>query len=262
MKSIQIRPTTAAAALEDYVLPYRSWIERTLGTAYSNTVTLETHNALADVAAQQLVAGVRVYQGAHAGWLDVCEGWEMPPDASPRISVSRFREQVAGSEPASAWAVAWDGCPIAVRLKGLATPIIVLKVPAAFPGERYAPNPKNWLIVRREQVCAVLRVLEFAAVHSGRKYLHGASEIIPLSGNYDWDSLVLDATLTRLVRRDLENVLWPRKMVSPAPASVPPRIFVLWAARKWQDKRDSRDGSPPTNRGLQHRPARRKCRGQ
>ena len=205
MKSIQIRQTTAAAALDDYVLPYRGWIEQTLGCAYSGTVTLETSNALADVAAQQLVAGVRVYESAHAGWLDVCKDWAVPPGASPRICVSRYREQVSGSEPVSAWAVSWDECPIAVRLKGLTTPIVALRVPAGFPGDRFAPNPKNWLIVRREDVCAVLKVLEFAAATSNKKYLHGASEIIPLTGRYDWDSLVLDATLTRLVRRDYET---------------------------------------------------------
>ncbi len=205
MKSIQVRNATAAQAIDDYVTPYRGWIERTLGCAYSGTVTLETNNVLADVAAQQLVAGVRVYEGAHSGWLEVFEGCEVPPGESPRICVCRYREQVAGSEPVSAWAVSWDGCPIAVRLKGVTTPIVVLRVPAGFPGDRFAPNPKNWLIVRREDVCAALKVLEFAAANSGRKYLYGASEITPLSSRYDWDSLVLDATLTRLVRRDFET---------------------------------------------------------
>jgi hypothetical protein len=205
MKSIQVRHATAAQAIADYVTPYCGWIEQTLGCAYSGTVTLETSNELADVAAQKLVGGVRVYEGTHAGWLNVFESWELPPGESPRICVSRFREQVAGSEPASAWSVSWDGCPIAVWLKNLTTPIIVLKVPAGFPGERYALNPKNWLIVRREDVCAVMKMLEFAAANSGRKYLYGVNENIPLSCRYDWDALVLDATLTRLVRRDFET---------------------------------------------------------
>jgi hypothetical protein len=205
MRAIQVRNATAAQAIDDYVTPYRGWIEQTLGCAYSGTVTLETSNALADVAAQKLVAGVRVFEGPHPGWQNIFGDWGVPPDASPRICVARYREQVTGSEPVSAWSVSWDGCPIAVRLKNLATPIVVLKVPAGFPGDRFAPNPKNWLIVRREDVCAVLKVLELAAENSGRKYLYGASDITPLSCRYDWDALVLDATLTRLVRRDFET---------------------------------------------------------
>jgi len=100
----------------------------------------------------------------------------------------------------------WQDCPVAFKLKGLARQVISVKFPLIFPpGDMplSTPSGQHWFIVHREDAAKVLLLLRRVQDQTER-YLETAYGQTRLQGKYDWNSVVLDATTRRLVRRDFE----------------------------------------------------------
>ena len=200
---VQVRLTSSVESIAAFVRPYIGWIEEQLGTSYSRTLTLEMPMHPGDAAAEELFAGASLYRRDSAGWRAFIAGWEVPPGLSPRIQLSRCRERKPGKAPITAWSLHWQECPISLRLRGVERPIVLVNVPVGFPGDHAGGAYSTWLIVRREDTAAVLAV--FDAVTGGEsKYVRGTCQRVRLAPGYDWDALVLDATITRMLRRDFE----------------------------------------------------------
>jgi len=200
---LQFAPTVES--LSAFLQPYIPWIEQQLGTTYDNTLTLEQSSDPADAVAEDLLPGVTLH-AAHdtVCWQRLLQGWKLPPDISPRIKLSRCRKRQPGKAPVNAWSVRWQECPVALSLKGLERPIIQVNVPVSFPVDRSLRLEHcTWFIVHRQDAAKLLAVLEDVTGQQG-KYLHGIQACMRLPARYEWDSLVLDDSVTQLLRRDFE----------------------------------------------------------
>ena len=203
---VQIRLTPAVQSVVATIQPYVGWIEEIVGTSYGNTVTLEFFPNPSVCIAQDLLPGASTTLAEQDGgitWREHVTGWHLPPDISPRIRVSRCRKPQPGGLPLTSWAVEWQECPVAVTLRGVKHDIVVINVPANFPGDAMGHEFRSWFIAHREDASAVLATIG-QVLSAAPKSIHGiqAPALLPVA--YNWDSLVLSDSVTKLVRRDFE----------------------------------------------------------
>jgi hypothetical protein len=70
------------------------------------TLTLEVDCNPGDAVAEELLQGLPIVSATKArnsNWRALIEGWELPPDTSPRINVSLQRERKLNAAPLPAW---------------------------------------------------------------------------------------------------------------------------------------------------------------
>jgi hypothetical protein len=204
---VQIRLTSSVESIRASLEPYAKWIEEMLDVPLSETLTLDIDCNPGDVIAEELLQGLPVVAATTArnsNWRAFMEDWSLPPDISPRIAVSIQRERKPNAPPFSVWELDWQDCPVAFGLRGLSRPVISVKVPLVFPPSDMPILPhSHWFITRREDAAKVLLLLQQVQDQTER-YLETQYGQTRLQGRYDWDTVVLDSTTRRLVRRDFE----------------------------------------------------------
>jgi hypothetical protein len=232
---LQIRLTSAVESVRASVEPHTSWIEEMLGVPLSETLTLEVESNPGDAVAEDLLAGLPVVSATKArnsAWRAVIESWSLPPDLSPRISLALQRERQPKAQPEPVWELDWQDAPIAFRFQGLSRKVISVKISTIFPpGEMPMishSSSQHWFIAHREDATKVLRLRQQVQGKTER-YLESAYGRTRLQGRYDWDTVVLDATTSRMVRRDFELFFqredWFRQHNLPYR-----RGYLLWGA--------------------------------
>lgn len=206
---LQIRLTSSAESILASLEPYARWIELMLGVPFSETLTLEVDCNPADAVAEELLHGLPIVGATNErnrNWRTFIEGWALAPEVSPRIAVSIQRERKPNAAPLPVWEPDWQDCPVAFKMRGLARQVVSVKIPLVFPpGDMplSTPSGQHWFIVHREDAAKVLSLLQQVQQETER-YLETAYGRSRLQGRYDWNSVVLDATTCRLVRRDFE----------------------------------------------------------
>jgi len=116
-------------------------------------------------------------------------------------------------------------------MRGLARRVISVEIPLVFPPADMPismSSGQHWFIVHREDAAKVLLLLQQVQSRTQR-YLETAYSRTRLQGNYDWDALVLDANVRRMVRNDFEIFFereeWFRQHNLPYR-----RGYLLWGA--------------------------------
>jgi hypothetical protein len=207
---LQLRLTSAVETILASLAPYAEWMEQMLGAPLSETLTLEVDCNPADAVAEELLQGLPIVAATKArnhNWRTFIEEWALPPDVSPRISVSPQRERKVNAAPSPVWEPDWQDCPVAFRMRGLARRVISVEIPLVFPPAdmpiSMPSSGQHWFITHREDAAKVLLLLQQVQSQTER-YLETAHSRTRLQARYDWDSVVLDATVRRMVRNDFE----------------------------------------------------------
>jgi hypothetical protein len=232
---LQIRLTSAVETILASLAPYARWIEQMMDAPLSEALTLEVDCNPADAVAEELLHGLPIVAATKArnnNWRTFIEGWALPPDVSPRIAMSIQRERKPNAAPLPVWEPDWQDCPVAFKMRGLARQVVSVEIPLVFPpGDMPISTPRSgnhWFIVHREDAAKVLLLLQQVQDQTER-YLETAYGRSRLQGQYDWNSVVLDATTRRLVRRDFEIFFereeWFRQHNLPYR-----RGYLLWGA--------------------------------
>ena len=209
-QKVQVFSAPIARVLSGTLEEHKDWLEKQLEVPLSQTVTLECPHLFGEAVASAMLGGIMLppqQSTIQRPWRELIQDWELPAAISPRIQLIRNRERRGKKDEHTTWSVFWQDCPVAIRLRSIGITIIAIKIPVSFPGDR---NPANCLeellVLRRQDVSLVLEAIERElAKHSGlKKTVRSNADSITLAGKYDWQQLVLDPRVTRLVRRDFE----------------------------------------------------------
>ena len=232
--TVQIRLTSSVDSILASLQPYAKWIEQMLDAPLSETLTLEVDSNPADAVAEELLHGLPIVAATRArnsNWRTFIEGWALAPGVSPRIAMSIQRERKPNAAPLPVWEPDWQDCPVAFKMRGLARQVVSVEIPLVFPpGDMpvSTPSGQHWFIVHREDAAKVLLLLQQVQEQTER-YLETAYGHARLQARYDWDAIVLDATIRRMVRRDFELFFqredWFRQHNLPYR-----RGYLLWGA--------------------------------
>jgi hypothetical protein len=181
-----------------------------LGVSMSETLILELDCNPGDVVAEELLPGLAVVAATkerNNAWRNFIEEWKLPSSISPRIAMSLQRQRKPNAAPISVWEQDWQDCPVAFKLRGLTHYVVSVKIPVVFPpGDMPILShcsSQHWFIVRKEDAGKVL-MIEQQVQNQTERYLETAHGLARLQGRYDWDALVPDATIRRLVQTDFE----------------------------------------------------------
>jgi SpoVK/Ycf46/Vps4 family AAA+-type ATPase len=205
---LQVRLSSSVELIRTSLDPYLAWIEEMMGVPLDQTLTLEVDTNPGDAVAERLLQGLPLSAATKArnrSWHTLIADWTLPGRGSPRIAASFQRERRRKTAPATVWDLEWQEYPIALRLKGLPKRVVSVSLPAVFPPseETILGSSRHWLIVYRDDAAALLFMVQQVKDKAERS-LETASGAIRLEGRYDWDTVVLDPTVSRMVRRDFE----------------------------------------------------------
>jgi hypothetical protein len=196
--------------MASFVEPFRPWIENILECALDETLTLEVHAPLGELAAEDLLAGAvldRDCVRAGDGLRPHVSRWAVPPGVSPRIELtaSRRRDALATSRRL-AWDPHWKDTPVAVWLRDVPHPIVAVRIPYVSFDQGPRADVRSWLMVRRDEAGPALTFLRHALPQRKTIQMMGGHPMPLEDTGYDWDRLVLDDGL-QVVRRDFETFL-------------------------------------------------------
>ena len=206
-QKLQIGLTSSVELIRASLEPYLPWVEQTMGVAFSQTVTLAMASNPGDIVAERLLKGLPLTTSLAArkcSWDRFIEDWSLPTGISPRIAVSIQRERQPNAAPTAVWDLDWQECPVALKLKGLAHPVISVKVPMAFPPSEVPMSAsEHWLISSREDAARLLDLVQQVQQQAERtlETVGGETRFV---ARYDWDMVVLEPSVRHLVRADFE----------------------------------------------------------
>jgi ATPase family protein associated with various cellular activities (AAA) len=199
-------------AMNAFVEPFRGWMENTLGCLMSDSVTLELETQFGQLVAADLLKGVSLDQRC----CQLAEGlrssvirWELPPGISPRIELNLSRDRRSSIiSKESVWNPKWKETPIALWLSGLIHPVIAVSIPYISLEFGIRSYTKDWIIIRQSEATRALNSLRsLLAWRSRRIEVIGGRDITLPAGSLTWDSVVLDPSVTKLVKEDFEFFL-------------------------------------------------------
>ena len=205
---LQVRLTSSVELIRASLEPYIPWIEEVMGVPLDQTLTLEVDADPGDAVAEHLLPGLPLSartKTRNRSWHSQIEEWTLPGGGTPRIAVSFQRERRPKTAPATVWNLEWQEIPIALKLRGLPRRVVSVNLPMVFPPSELPilESSRHWLIVHRQDAAALLLMMQ-QVQDKAERTLRTVSGAIRLEGRYDWDTLVLDPTVSRLVRRDFE----------------------------------------------------------
>ena len=205
---LQVRLTSSVELIRASLEPYMAWIEEMMGVPLDQTLTLEVDADPGDTIAERLLPGLSLSvrtKARNRSWQGLIEEWTLPSGGSPRIAASLQRERRPKTAPATVWNLEWREIPIALKLRGLTRCVVSVNLPVVFPPSELPilESSRHWLIVHRQDAAALLLMVQ-KVQDKAQRSLGTVSGLIRLEGRYDWDTLVLDPVVSRMVRRDFE----------------------------------------------------------
>jgi hypothetical protein len=156
-----------------------------------------------------IVQGARLNEGLGADLQTLRKRilrWELPPDAC--IAVSLAARQGRGLDVVStpSWKPVWEETPLGLWLEGVDHGVVSVNLQyVSFMQGPYAAR-KQLLIANRADTAAVLQVAQQVLAEAPKTVrVIGGRDVRLSLVNQNWDSIVLDPSVQRLVREDYES---------------------------------------------------------
>ncbi len=184
---------------------HRAWIESVAGVPLEKTIILEVANNFTSLPARQIMRGVRLAKlvsgptsklrrTVHS--IEYPEG--MPPFLQVRLS-STSSQRFTAKKPE--WMIYWRDTPVALRFPKLRGAVIVFELP-------YSQNDTtSWIeivICRQDEVASVMELVRESSVRQDAPLFSTGGRFRSVKSS-NWNDLVLDPTIEKLIRNDYES---------------------------------------------------------
>jgi ATPase family associated with various cellular activities (AAA) len=282
MNEFATKPTLLRRALE----PHQTWIEATLGVAFSDVVIFEVHLDLTQIGAERILACANCPEESFeaASRLNpLLKSATTPHWFPPLVELSKTSSKLdllsllEDAERPGKFQIEWQDCPIAMRLDRINSPVIALNAPYHAGPSSDVAYAAHLLITRRECAAELVAVLEHLDRRDTQPRLHvqgGATREIE---RCEWSQLVLDPRAVSLLKDDFESFFeresWFRERRLPfrrgyllhgppgngkttaIRAMMSSRGLSAYTMRLFDRRRDDGDLDALFEKALRHRPA-------
>lgn len=211
MNAQRIVYSTLSSVVRRAIAEQRRWIEQKLRAPLSETVVFETSFNLSQIGVDKIL-GCRDQNPAPPRAVRRLQPFvtaaEIPPDYPPLLTIERvppatdIRQLLMVRTSAARVGIEWQDCPVALHLRFLPTPVVVLNVPYQAGPASYEESRASILICRRETASRVARLLAGLDCREGRARLHTLNGGTRDISGCSWEDLVLDSGITSLLQRD------------------------------------------------------------
>jgi hypothetical protein len=195
------------AIIREFLEGFRPWIETVLEVGFGEAVMFEFGFSMARIAAPHVVENLFLSRSGdtpEAELQNLLESAELPPDFLPSILVSpRRKPGTSLKRRKMLWSGEWRDCPVALRLRGLAGPIVVARFPYS-----QGPHDCHWgevVLAAKSNAAALLKLIESLTQKQKRPRLHTIGAGFQGVPHSSWDDLVLDPSIIQLVKNDFES---------------------------------------------------------
>jgi ATPase family associated with various cellular activities (AAA) len=216
------------ALIRSAIHRHTEWIGKSLGVSVSDALILQCDMRVIDAAIPHLFGNID-FRGSREKpvrlFMEAVESVTVPPSYAPLLQADYttrpvdLMEALSGHEARGAYCLEWDDCPVAFRLRGIASPLIALAVSYHAGPDSVCENTARVLIFRRDAVEQVLQLLARLSKSDGQPRLHTHNSVTQPVQPCDWGQLVLDPNIVSLLKNDFESFLqrkdWFRKMRLP-----------------------------------------------
>ena len=197
-----------SSMIRQFVEGFKPWIEARLGVSMGEMIQLRFEHSISMIAASKLLPGVQISgseEGFERMFQDRLLRIEFPPDNPPAITMTMVPDQASSfASREKLWQPTWLDCPVAIHIQGLANPIVAVNVPYVV-GARYEGEWREIILVRRDSAQAFLMLVQQASLAMMEPSLHcyhaGVRKVRPTQ----WEDLVLDSCVVRLLQNDYES---------------------------------------------------------
>jgi hypothetical protein len=219
MQYIAVDFRTRPGLIRSAIETHRSWMEEQLGVLLDQCATIETDVDLTEVGVASVLGCVEFLDVAEVAahrLRALVERAEIPPSMMPRVQLAKTFPQRSyrslreadearkESKRNGQMALSWQDCPIAMHVKGLASPIIVWSISYHAGPDSCAESRAQVVIVRREFVAEVSRLiadLERTDRVARLRTLHGESKSVL---HCEWNQMILDPQVVSLLKEDFD----------------------------------------------------------
>lgn len=206
MLTLQFSPKSSL--IRRFIEPFQLWLEEKLGGPADAMLQLRFEQDLSVSAAAHILPKIKLNQREES-WVSAMRGQvlkiEFPPGHTPAISLSMlpdYDRSFASGE--KCWVAEWLDCPVAMHLKNMAYPVIVMNVPYVV-GTNGDGGWREVVLTRRDSAQNFLNLIQEAntTVRQPSLYIHqsGVRKVRPTR----WEDLVLDSSVVRLLQADYQN---------------------------------------------------------
>ena len=184
---------------------HRAWIESCVGVPLEKTIILEVANHLTSLPARHIMRDVRLAKpiiGPTAKLrravtsIEYPEG--MPPFLKARLS-STSPKGFTARQPA--WEITWRDTPVALRFPKLRGSVIVFELPYS------NQDTTSWdeiVVCRQDEVASVMELVRESSVRQDTPLFSTGKNFKKVKSS-NWNDLVLDPTIEKLIRHDYES---------------------------------------------------------
>lgn len=203
IKTLRLSLASKSTHIRNALEGYSSWVHFCLTADPAGIVQLRFDNSLVSLAAHRLL-GTDCRTGIPEEALEILERRllriEFPPGTSPAVAL----RQISMPRVSRQWSAEWLDCPVALYFSGLTGPVVAANIPYV-DNASHGSEWREVTLAKREDVPTLLALMKEAfAVNRSMKIMgEGSVNIQPL----DWDDLVLDNSVIRLVREDFHLFL-------------------------------------------------------
>jgi ATPase family associated with various cellular activities (AAA) len=204
------RPTVLRKALEFH----QEWIEATLGVALADVVIFQVDLNLAQIGVEKVLACSSrpdATSRAIRRLRPLVVSVDIPPGFPPLVELSKLPSKVdlravlEGSQTRGHLDPEWQDCPVAMRLNGIAAPVVAVNVSYHAGLSSNHESVENLLITRRECAEEVVRLVEDVDRRDRHPRLHVLGGRARRIVSCTWNELVLDQKVLSLLKDDFES---------------------------------------------------------
>lgn len=189
---------------------YCSWIGSMLGCGIEQTVLLELDFPIVQVAAREMLLGVRWCNDDSQtirGLGKLLESVDLPQDCYPALQVHMVRDPRARfARRRTVLQAEWQDGPAALWLRGFPRPVVAASIPITRAGGD-CQETSECVLVNRKDASHLLQIIEKITARRDGSYLHIFGSGHRPVGFFAWDDLILSASVVNLIRKDFETFL-------------------------------------------------------
>jgi hypothetical protein len=203
------RPALLRKALEFH----QDWIETTLGVALADVVIFQVDLNLAQIGVEKILACSNRPDASRAvrRLRPLVASADTPNGFPPFVQLSKLPHRFDLAALFEGWQTGgrlnpeWQDCPVAMRLRRIAAPVIALNIYCHDGPGSDRESVANLLVTRRECAEEVVRLVEEIDRRDSQPRLHVLGGRARRIVSCAWDELVLDQRVLSLLRDNFES---------------------------------------------------------
>ena len=192
--------------IRQFIQEHMSWVEAVLQTPASALMQLRLDVSLAGCLSSCLPGadGIAFASDLTQRFALEVLRVEVPPGLLPAVSLGAAISRNSLSNGKRFWTSEWLDCPVALHLRELQRPVVVMHVPYVAGGQS-AGEWREIVILAAQDAAAFLRIVEDAFADSQTATVDVLGLGIRSVAATRWDDLVLDAATHKLLRDDFTS---------------------------------------------------------